>query len=165
MESLIERVGSFGRFQKMILFVIGPVASLSGLVAFSSVFNNAAPKLLCKPRNSNHTLSSNTCEILLNLTRSENDLIEAAYECYYDTYYYGTTIVTEWNLICDKIHLASLTQTIYMLGAASSIIVGYFSDRYGRKKVIFFIRNSEMSSKGEDGYQKSFFFLQGKSTV
>lgn len=138
MERLIEKTGSFGLFQKMLLLVIGPVAGLSGIVAFSSVFNNAMPKIFCKQKDtdlySNGEFLSNVCEIMSNITLSKN-LTELPYECHYDTEYYGITIVTEWNLICDKIYLASLTQTTYMLGSLSSIIVGYFSDKYGRKKI------------------------------
>lgn len=43
--------------------------------------------------------------------------------------------MNEWSLICDKIHLVGLTQTLYMVGAMSSVINGLFSDHFGRKKV------------------------------
>ena len=47
--------------------------------------------------------------------------------------HYDVTIVTEWGLICDRLHFATLTQTIYMVGSLCSLSVGVFSDRYGRK--------------------------------
>lgn len=46
------------------------------------------------------------------------------------------TIVTEWGLICDRLHLATLTQTVYMIGSLCSLSVGVFSDKYGRKKSV-----------------------------
>uniref|UniRef100_A0A1A7XN66 Solute carrier family 22 (Organic cation/carnitine transporter), member 5 n=1 Tax=Iconisemion striatum TaxID=60296 RepID=A0A1A7XN66_9TELE len=51
---------------------------------------------------------------------------------------YQSTIVTEWNLVCDnqwKVPFASSTLFVgYLLG---SLISGQLSDRFGRKKVVF----------------------------
>lgn len=52
----------------------------------------------------------------------------------YDRSLYGTTVVTEFGLICDKAWFVSACASIYQVGYAfSSIIVGYSSDKYGRK--------------------------------
>lgn len=139
MENLIEKAGSFGKYQRILLLVLGPVSTLAGIAAFVSVFNNAKPELICRDRtqsfHSNNTILTNVCEIVENITLSKQSQIESKYECYYNTEYFGVTIITEWELICKRYYLASLTQTVYMIGSASSIVVGYFSDRYGRKKV------------------------------
>lgn len=136
MERLIEKTGSFGRFQKLILCVIGPVSALCGLAAFVSVFNSAFPKLVCKTKDQsfvyNETILNQECEIMNNISSSQ---INSPFECYYDTKYYGKTIVTEWNLICKRIHLSSLTQTMYMIGSFLSLFSGILSDKFGRKKV------------------------------
>uniref|UniRef100_A0A1A8DZC8 Solute carrier family 22 (Organic cation/carnitine transporter), member 5 n=1 Tax=Nothobranchius kadleci TaxID=1051664 RepID=A0A1A8DZC8_NOTKA len=51
---------------------------------------------------------------------------------------YQSTIVTEWNLVCDnqwKVPFASSTLFVgYLVG---SLISGQLSDRFGRKKVVF----------------------------
>ncbi|MEQ2233222.1 hypothetical protein ILYODFUR_019758 [Ilyodon furcidens] len=51
---------------------------------------------------------------------------------------YQSTIVTEWNLVCDnqwKVPFASSTLFVgYLFG---SLISGQLSDRFGRKKVVF----------------------------
>lgn len=49
--------------------------------------------------------------------------------------YYGVTIVTEWNLFCDRLHLSSITQTVFMIGSFLSLSIGVLSDRFGRKKM------------------------------
>ena len=89
MDKLLERIGSFGRFQKMIMLIIGSSATLSGLTAFMSVFNNAVPSLLCKDKtrsfHSNETFLDNTCEIIANITLSKENKQESPYECHYDT--------------------------------------------------------------------------------
>lgn len=67
---------------------------------------------------------------------------EGIYECEFDRTYFGNTIVTEWELICDRGYLASLTQTVFLIGTLSTFLVGYFSDVYGRRKVLVVIKLS-----------------------
>jgi hypothetical protein len=130
MDDLIERCGSFGLYQKCLLGLIGSITSLCGFTQFSSVFNNAIPKLYCRQKNSTENFLSNTCEIFSNITLSKANNIDSPYQCQYDTKYYEKTIVNEWDLVCDKTSLVNLTQTIFMVGALSSFCTGYLSDRY-----------------------------------
>ena len=47
------------------------------------------------------------------------------------------TIISEWDLVCDRMWLVSLTLSVYQMGyAVSGIIIGIFSDKYGRKKAL-----------------------------
>ncbi|XP_065575614.1 organic cation transporter protein-like [Artemia franciscana] len=55
----------------------------------------------------------------------------------YDTKYYGNTIVTQWDLVCDRRWLESFAQTVYMIGVLiGSPIHGSMADKYGRKRVL-----------------------------
>ncbi|CAL1572924.1 unnamed protein product [Knipowitschia caucasica] len=60
---------------------------------------------------------------------------------------YSSTIVTEWDLVCDdrwKVPVASSSLFVgYLLG---SLISGQLSDRYGRKKVVFVSLGSQCVS-------------------
>ncbi|CAH1636432.1 unnamed protein product [Spodoptera littoralis] len=52
----------------------------------------------------------------------------------YDTSIFSSTIITEWDLICDRKWLTSFTQTIFQLGTLlGSVFFGMASDRFGRK--------------------------------
>ncbi|XP_051536552.1 solute carrier family 22 member 4 [Myxocyprinus asiaticus] len=56
----------------------------------------------------------------------------------YSTDIYHSTIVSEWNLVCDsewKVPFAS--STLYMGYLLGSFVSGQLSDRFGRKKVLF----------------------------
>lgn len=91
MDRLIERTGSFGRFQKLILVLIGMTGVLSGLAAFISIFNNAVPKLLCKHKsnitslNEEYMENENVCKILRNITIGKGTQDESLYHCKPDT--------------------------------------------------------------------------------
>jgi OCT family organic cation transporter-like MFS transporter 4/5 len=55
----------------------------------------------------------------------------------YDTSFYESSIITEWDLVCDKSWLVSFSQSSYMIGMmVSTILFGYLSDKYGRRLVI-----------------------------
>lgn len=122
MNEIIERIGGFGRFQKLVLFIAGLMSSCVSMCTYLSVFNNARPALNCYFKsNGTPTDPAEICVVHSNYTQNEQT---SPYECSYSTLYYGVTIVTEWHLICDKILLASYTQTIFMVGSLLSFICG-----------------------------------------
>lgn len=56
----------------------------------------------------------------------------------YDNSVYTSTIVTEWNLVCDDSWKSPFTSSINFFGVlAGSFISGQLSDRFGRKIVLF----------------------------
>lgn len=92
MDELIERCGSFGKYQKMLLGIIGYITAVNGLLQFLSVFNNAVPQLTCHLKSS-HLLhpdkqelySLDSCDVFANISLSHEQNIETPYECEYDT--------------------------------------------------------------------------------
>ena len=116
MDGLLEKVGSFGRYQKVVICLISSMTSLVAMTTYASVFNNAVPKYIC--RNNDGEELPNSCQIFENITNG--------IKCDFDKEYYGETIVTSWGLHCDKLYLTSLTQTVFMIGALSSFFAGYY---------------------------------------
>jgi OCT family organic cation transporter-like MFS transporter 4/5 len=135
MDDLINRAGSFGIYQRSLLSIVGFVSALCGFTQFMTVFNNAVPKFNCTLSSDlTAPLPSETCEIFFNTTTSLQLGLDSPYQCSFSAEY-GHTTVSEWHLICDRIGLATLPATLYQTGALSSFIVGFLSDRYGRKKL------------------------------
>ncbi|XP_066470743.1 solute carrier family 22 member 4 [Tiliqua scincoides] len=68
---------------------------------------------------------------------------------------YLSTIVTEWNLVCDDDWKTPLTTSLFFVGVLlGSFISGQLSDRFGRKTILF----------ATMGVQTGFSFLQIFST-
>ncbi|XP_008067217.2 solute carrier family 22 member 16 [Carlito syrichta] len=56
----------------------------------------------------------------------------------YDQRKWQSTVVTEWNLVCDHKWLGMLVQPLFMFGVLlGSVIFGYISDRLGRRLVLW----------------------------
>lgn len=48
-----------------------------------------------------------------------------------------TSVVTEWDLICDRRYLSALLNTIYFVGVTvGSLVCGAMADMWGRRKLI-----------------------------
>ncbi|KAL7637230.1 UNVERIFIED_CONTAM: hypothetical protein RMT77_011942 [Armadillidium vulgare] len=66
----------------------------------------------------------------------------------YDRSVYLSTVVSEWDLVCDKKWIRSTTQASYMLGILmGAVICSALSDKFGRRSVsltcsVFFITSS-----------------------
>lgn len=115
-------IGEFGRWQIFVFATVSLVKLTSGWVQMAILF--LTPNLNYRCIN-----LLNTTEEILNDT-CYKDCIE--YE--YDTSPFENTIISEWDLICERSWLSSFTQTMLQLGILiGSFIFGYMSDRYGRK--------------------------------
>ena len=67
------------------------------------------------------------------------EVTDPAKQIIYEPYEYKTTIVTEFNLVCDQQYKIALSGTFYMIGLLiGSFIGGLPSDAFGRKPVLFF---------------------------
>ena len=134
MGTFFDSLKQFGYYKIFILLIISLSSNLVALTTYATVFTAAEPKLSCK-HTENDTIIPNTCEIWLEL--SGNSSLNNSYECVYSHSLYGLTIVNELDLICDKFYLVSLSQTMFMVGSLFTFFGGWFSDRYGRRKVCF----------------------------
>ncbi|KAL0880250.1 hypothetical protein ABMA27_002707 [Loxostege sticticalis] len=58
----------------------------------------------------------------------------------YDTSVFTSTIITEWDLICDRRWMASFTQTVFQFGTlVGSVLFGMAADRFGRRKPLLLV--------------------------
>ncbi|XP_015788960.1 organic cation transporter protein [Tetranychus urticae] len=128
-KSLGDIIGDWGRWQtNVFLFAIVNYV----LQSYNSMsFSFYAPKtnFWCAdyPSSQNETLTSaEKCEKFV-------DCKKWVYDDNFDS-----TIISEWNLICNRSMLSSLTQTVFMVGyIPSGLILALVADRIGRKSIIW----------------------------
>ncbi|KAF5290279.1 hypothetical protein FQR65_LT11613 [Abscondita terminalis] len=151
-DDVIPILGNFGRYQQRIYLLLCLPAILCAFHKLSNVFLQAKPnhrcQLLEEYSNSTYNLtidvlnssfprdeSTNkysSCSVLYNGTEVPcNGYI-------YDYTKYKSSIVIEWNLVCNRAYLTALGDSIFMLGVLlGSIVFGALSDKLGRR-IIFF---------------------------
>uniref|UniRef100_UPI00398EE024 solute carrier family 22 member 16 isoform X2 n=1 Tax=Pristiophorus japonicus TaxID=55135 RepID=UPI00398EE024 len=62
----------------------------------------------------------------------------------YDPSHIESSIVTEWDLVCDREWLAKLTQPIFMLGVLlGAVVFGDIADRLGRRSILWFTSTAQ----------------------
>ncbi|VVD00493.1 unnamed protein product [Leptidea sinapis] len=116
-DQITKAIGAIGRWQIWICCIVF-------LVKFPVAWHQMSIIFLAPP---------------MNFTCSVNDQFdnhcEANCTSYkYDHNVFGETIVSQWNLVCEREWLKNATQTIFMLGIlVGSMLFGYLSDRFGRR--------------------------------
>ncbi|KAL2077661.1 hypothetical protein ACEWY4_027165 [Coilia grayii] len=159
-EETIVFLGEWGPFQRLIYILLSLSAIPNGYMSLSMVFLGDIPPHHCRVPFLNssygglgYNLSIPTEELkgetILSRCRrySEQEHSDAAYRndtegCLdgwvFSKERYVSTIVTEWNLVCDDAWKAPFTLTVFFIGVlAGSFCSGILSDRYGRKITFF----------------------------
>lgn len=124
--------GEFGRYQWIQYLLHLLPAFTGGVHMLSQVEVGATPRHRCLAVNDTIIEYVSSCHYV---SANNQTLPCRAWE--YDRTYYESTIVTDWDLVCDRRWMASVAQSAYMLGALiASSLLGQMSDRYGRWKVL-----------------------------
>ncbi|XP_072391461.1 organic cation transporter protein-like isoform X1 [Diabrotica undecimpunctata] len=115
-EDIIQKcIGVLGRWHIWLCFVIF-------LVKFGVSWHQLSIVFLAPPINY-YCINNATDKCLSNCTHYQ-----------YDTSIFTNTISMEWDLVCSKSYLLSLTQTLTMLGIlVGNMLFGFLSDKFGRK--------------------------------
>ncbi|XP_045449762.1 organic cation transporter protein-like [Melitaea cinxia] len=116
-DPMTKAIGAIGKWQIWICFVVF-------LVKFPVAWHQMSIIFLAPPVN--FTCSSND--------EFDNKCLSNCTKYKYDHSVFGETIISQWDLICEKAWLKNLTQTIFMLGIlVGNMLFGHLSDRFGRR--------------------------------
>ncbi|CAF2958575.1 unnamed protein product [Rotaria sp. Silwood2] len=157
-DQLLNDAGSFGLYQKIQFFLVGLLAVLPAMTAFNYVFIAATPDHRCQLPLTNFTdtfqIQSNEHENYINQyiplstkdrkcylydRNSKNENLISCSKWVFDNTFYNTTISTEWNLVCDRLHLKGITQNAYIIGTSGSFLTGIMSDKLGRRTTMYLL--------------------------
>uniref|UniRef100_A0AAY4BVI9 Major facilitator superfamily (MFS) profile domain-containing protein n=1 Tax=Denticeps clupeoides TaxID=299321 RepID=A0AAY4BVI9_9TELE len=142
-EDVIGFLGVCGPFQRLVYCLLSLSTIPNGYVGLAMVFLADTPAHRCRLPHLNGSLvppgapgEAGSCSRSAPGGGNETEACLDGWE--FSTDIYSSTIVSEWNLVCDDAWKAPFTGTVFFSGVLTgSFISGMISDRYGRKVVFF----------------------------
>jgi len=131
LEQVLQHVGEFGRFQKILDLLLLTLNFPIALQIFSTFFTTLTPTWVCVPGSSHCTYNTTqlgTDQRRCHMPRSEWIYTEAK----------QYSLVTDLDLQCDKAWMLQLVSSVYFIGwGTGGIVLGWLGDKFGRKTVLF----------------------------
>ena len=134
-EEMLDTVGGYGKFQKMInlLFCLMTIPSFTHVMI--TYFTAHTPSWICKTNSTR--CQGNTS--LPGVDQSRCSMTRKDWS-YVATKHYS--IVTEWSIDCESAWLKELVMSIFFLGwLVGAPTLGWVADNYGRRKVLLHSMN------------------------
>ncbi|KAF5284077.1 hypothetical protein FQA39_LY17126 [Lamprigera yunnana] len=132
-------IGSFGRWQCQLSLLVSILKIPISWIQLSIVFMAPPTEFWCDVPNQLQNFTQtpiNTCT-LSNLSLQNSSSSSCLWGYKYNRVTIDSSIVTDWDLVCDKKILVDITQTVLMFGVLIGIIMfGPAADRYGRRKIL-----------------------------
>lgn len=119
-------LGHFGKWQLIIFLSVFLIKLSSGWVQMAILF--LTPKIVywCEEFKTNDTNFDSVGRIVVSNGTCYEDCVKYGY----DPSPFQNTIISEWDLVCDKSWMASFTQMVLQFGVLTgSIVFGFLSDR------------------------------------
>ena len=129
-DNILKNIGEFGPFQRKVYLILNFLSFFQCFQMFLLVFVADKPRWHCPKTNvaiSQHLDKNIEHPCFLNGSACENIVFDKEF----------TSVVTEWNLICDQEYKADMGQSVMMLGCLLGVIpAGRLSDTIGRRYVV-----------------------------
>ncbi|XP_060074393.1 organic cation transporter protein-like [Ylistrum balloti] len=138
-ENILHKIGSFGPFQRRVFVLVSMFETPAAWAMLLPIILHATPDWTCSGFGHNNTSSVNLSEATNSSSLMVNKCLPDGMQCpglQFDGSF--TSIVSEWQLVCDKSKLTKIISTIQMCGVLlGALITGQLADIFGRRKVLF----------------------------
>ncbi|XP_055695061.1 organic cation transporter protein [Lutzomyia longipalpis] len=155
-----DLTGHFGKWQLMWTFLLSLFQLPSTFHLFSFVFEGASKDFWCAAPDHlksiplaiwrNYTQPSGPCSIVdVNyheisienfttiLSDALNETLTTCKSFDYDMELIGKTVISEWQLVCNRASMVSVVEMCFLAGAAvGSVCSGWISDQFGRRTTL-----------------------------
>ncbi|XP_071168808.1 organic cation transporter protein-like [Mytilus edulis] len=135
-DRVLQSLGNYGRFQILVFLCLCFIYMRGAWPVLGSIFLGGVPDYSCKKlADVNKTVTYGACDVTVSIDGQNTT------ESCPNGWRYGDefeeTIVTQWDLVCDRDYLNELSTTIYMVGnTIGATFLTPLSDKFGRKKTI-----------------------------
>ena len=125
-DNILKSIGEFGPFQRKVYLILNCLSFFQCCQMFLLVFVADKPRWHCSNVASRYLDDNKEYPCFRNGS--------ACREITFDKEF--TSVVTEWNLVCDQEYKANMGQSVMMMGCVIGVITaGRLSDRIGRRYV------------------------------
>ncbi|XP_056383023.1 solute carrier family 22 member 6-B-like [Hyla sarda] len=130
----LEKDSLFSPFQSITVSVLSAPLFFIATHNVMQIFTAAVPPYHCQ---SNLTLvPKDPCTRFISLLANDTEPCKQG-EREYNLSLYTSTIISEWDLVCEREWMKELAQSIYMAGVLfGAMLYGPLADRFGRRTVI-----------------------------
>jgi len=137
-EEAIEKSGSYGRFQIIVTISTMLVVLFTACQSFILYYVADDPPWSCVAKNSSKFCLEHYGEAISQASELFSKRCKMRRDEWKFTKDKDFSIVSEFDLVCDKSYMAALTNSAYFIGwGVCGIFSGYLSDAYGRKIILF----------------------------
>uniref|UniRef100_A0A8C5R897 Major facilitator superfamily (MFS) profile domain-containing protein n=1 Tax=Leptobrachium leishanense TaxID=445787 RepID=A0A8C5R897_9ANUR len=139
LKDILDKYSIFSPFQFIMICVLSLPLTFVATHNLMQVFTAAIPPFQCR---SNITLyhkglPPDPCTRFVSYSTNDTESCSEDYGWEYDSSEYTSTIISEWNLVCQWKSLKEVAQSIYMAGVlVGAMVYGPFADRFGRRAAV-----------------------------
>ncbi|KAM4018730.1 solute carrier family 22 member 6-B-like [Anomaloglossus baeobatrachus] len=134
----LEKDSLFSPFQFSMVCVLSAPLFLVATHNLMQIFTAAVPPFHCQSNLTlvNSSLPKDSCSRYVSLLSNDTEPCKQG-ERIYDLTLYTSTIVNEWDLVCEQEWMKELAQSTYMAGVlVGAMLYGPLADRFGRRTVV-----------------------------
>ncbi|KAF0308273.1 Organic cation transporter protein [Amphibalanus amphitrite] len=133
-EDVLSLAGGTGRWQLLLIGWMSLFCLSVGCNSFSMIFMGETPDYLCADGQPKNATYASLLEAAAERCRAPDG--QPCRRWLYDTNFTGSSVVTQWDLVCERRPLLSTAQSVLQFGGLfGSVAAAALGDRLGRRAV------------------------------